>query len=246
MKGRVAVVTGSSRGIGKAIALALAREGAFVVVNYHSNRDLARRVVSEIRGRGGDAVAVGADVSNPGEVEKMRDRVHDVAGDVGILVNNAGIHRHLKSWEMSLEEWRRVLAVNLDGVFNCSRAFVPDMISMRWGRMVNISSVVALTGTDREMHYAASKGGVEAATRSLALELAPYNVRVNAIAPGYVDTDMVSFSSEEEREECMGRIPLGRMAHPSEIAEAAVFLCADESSYITGHVLHVNGGLAMR
>ena len=158
IKGRVAVVTGSSRGIGKAIALALAREGAFVVVNYHSNRDLARRVVSEIRGRGGDAVAVGADVSNPGEVEKMRDRVHDVAGDVGILVNNAGIHRHLKSWEMSLEEWRRVLAVNLDGVFNCSRAFVPDMISMRWGRMVNISSVVALTGTDREMHYAASKG----------------------------------------------------------------------------------------
>lgn len=244
MKGRIALVTGSSRGIGRATAIALAREGGFVVVNYMKNRENAMEVASLIREEGGEAMTVAADVSRAEAVEKMRDKVHENAGEIDILVNNAGIHQHLKTWEMSHEDWNRVIAVNLSGVFNCSKAFVPDMKSREWGRIVNITSVIAFIGTDHEIHYAASKGGVVSVTKSLALELAPYNTTVNAIAPGYIETDMTKFSSEEERGYYLQKIPLGRLGKPSEIADAVIFLCSDNSSYITGQVIHVNGGLA--
>jgi 3-oxoacyl-[acyl-carrier protein] reductase len=244
IKGKVALVTGSSRGIGEATAIALAREGAKVVVNYVKNRKKAHEVASHIKEEGGEAMIVEADVSSSQDVEKMRNRVHEEMGEVTILINNAGIHQHLKSWELRNEDWDRVMGVNLTSVFNCAKAFTPDMISKKWGRIVNISSVIAHIGTDHEVHYAASKGGVVSATKSLALELAPYNIRVNAVSPGYIETDMTKFSNEDERKYYLEQIPIKRLGKPSEIADAVVFLCSNRSSYITGEVLHVNGGLA--
>ncbi len=244
IKGKLALVTGSSRGIGRAVALALAGEGGKVVVNYMKNKEKAEEVATLINEQGGEALVVKADVSNYQEVERMKNEVQDGFGDVNILVNNAGIHQHLKSWELSKEDWDRVIGINLTGVFNCSKAFTPHMISKKWGRIVNISSVIAYIGTDHEIHYAASKGGVVSATKSLALEMAPYNVRVNAVSPGYIKTDMTKFTSEEEKRYYLEKIPLHRLGEPYEIADAVVFLCSERSSYITGQVLHINGGLA--
>ncbi|UCE37769.1 MAG: 3-oxoacyl-ACP reductase FabG [Thermoplasmata archaeon] len=244
IKDKIALITGSSRGIGRATALELAREKAKVVVNYVKNKEKAEEVVSLIKNEGGEAIAVYADVSNPQDVENMKATIGQLMGEVNILVNNAGIHQHLKSWELSSDDWNRVIGVNLTGVFNCSKTFSKDMISRKWGRIVNISSIIADIGTDHEVHYAASKGGVLSATKSLALELAPYNITVNAVSPGYIKTDMTKFSSEEEKLYYLGKIPLKRLGHPSEIADSVVFLCSDKASYITGQVLHVNGGLA--
>jgi 3-oxoacyl-[acyl-carrier protein] reductase len=244
IEGKVALVTGSSRGIGRAVAIALAKEKAKVVVNYVKNREKASEVVSNITKEGGEAMMIEADVSNSKQVERMKESVHSKMGEVDILVNNAGIHQHLKSWELSDEDWNTVLGVNLTGVFNCAKAFAPDMITKNWGRIVNISSVIAYIGTDHEVHYAASKGGVVSATKSLAMELAPYNIRVNAVSPGYIETDMTKFSSEEEKAHYLKKIPLGRLGTPFEIADSVVFLCSRRSSYITGEVLQVNGGLA--
>lgn len=244
IKGKIALVTGSSRGIGRAVALALAGEGDKVVVNYMKNKEKAKEVATLIKEEGGEALVVKADVSNYQDVERMKNKVQEGFGDVQILVNNAGIHQHLKSWELSNEDWDRVIGINLTGVFNCAKAFASDMISKKWGRIVNISSVIAYIGTDHEIHYAASKGGVVSATKSLALELAPYNIRVNAVSPGYIQTDMTKFSSEEERRFHLEKIPLRRLGEPSEIADAVVFLCSERASYITGQVLHVNGGMA--
>ncbi|UCG71203.1 MAG: 3-oxoacyl-ACP reductase FabG [Thermoplasmata archaeon] len=244
MEDKVALVTGSSRGIGKAVAIALAKEKAKVVVNYVKNKEKAEEVVSQIRDEGGEAMMIEADVSDSKEVERMRDRVHKEMGEVNILVNNAGIHQHLKSWELSNEDWNTVLGVNLTGVFNCAKTFAQNMMTKKWGRIVNISSVIAYIGTDHEVHYAASKGGVVSATKSLAMELAPYNIRVNAVSPGYIETDMTKFSSAEEKGYYLEKIPLGRLGAPSEIADTVIFLCSERSSYITGEVIQVNGGLA--
>jgi 3-oxoacyl-[acyl-carrier protein] reductase len=244
MKGKIALVTGSSRGIGSATAFALAEEGAKMVVNYKKSKKKAEDVVKQISRAGGDAICIQADVSQILEVEKMNNEIEDRMGNVNILVNNAGIHQHLKSWELSPDDWSRVLGVNLTGVFNCSKVFIPHMIEEKWGRIVNISSVIAYIGTDHEVHYAASKGGVVSATKSLALELAPYNIRANAVSPGYIRTDMTKFESEKERQFYLEKIPLKRLGEPKEIAECVVFLCSDRSSYITGQDISVNGGLA--
>ncbi len=244
LKGKVALVTGSSRGIGRACALALAREKAVVAVNYVKNSEKARETVSMIDELGGETVVIKADVSNPEEVELMKGKINNFVGPVDILVNNAGIHQHLKIWELSSNDWDHVMEVNLTGVFNCSKAFSQDMINNKWGRMVNIASVIADIGTDHEIHYAASKGGVISATKSLALELAPYNITVNAVSPGYIKTDMTKFSNEEEKRFYLQKIPLRRLGEPEDIAESVVFLCSEGASYITGQVLHVNGGLA--
>jgi 3-oxoacyl-[acyl-carrier protein] reductase len=224
--------------------MALAREGAKVVVNYEKSREKARDVVNQISESGGEAIAIQADVSQIQEVEKMKKEIEENLGPVSILVNNAGIHQHLKSWELSSEDWNRVMGVNLTGVFNCIKAFTPHMMEEKWGMIVNISSVIAHIGTDHEVHYAASKGGVVSATKSLALELAPYKIRVNAVSPGYIDTDMTKFESDEEMQFYLEKIPLKRLGNSSEIADCVVFLCSDRSSYITGQVIQVNGGLA--
>jgi 3-oxoacyl-[acyl-carrier protein] reductase len=244
LKNKIALVTGSSRGIGSATALALAEEGAKVVVNYEKNKEKAEDVVNQIKEKGGEAISFCADVSKSFDVENMKNKIEEHMGSVDILVNNAGIHQHLKSWELSSDDWSRVLGVNLTSVFNCSKTFTPHMIQEKWGKIVNISSVIAYIGTDHEVHYAASKGGVVSTTKSLALELAPYNIRVNAVSPGYIETDMTKFSNEDEKRFYLEKIPLKRLGDPGEIADCVVFLCSNKSSYITGQVIQVNGGLA--
>jgi len=242
---KVALVTGASRGIGRGIALEMAREGADVVVNYTRSEQEAKEVGRSIEALGRRVVVVKADVSRAGEVEMMRKQVLKKFGGVDILVNNAGVHHHLKSWEIDDAEWRRVLSVNLDGVFLCSKAFSHEMRAKKWGRIINISSIIAFTGTDHEAHYGASKAAVVGLTKSLALELAGYEITVNAIAPGWIKTDMTSGMTPEENKRTLQLIPLGRMGQPEDIAHVAVFLASEKASFITGQTIHVNGGEAM-
>lgn len=242
---KVALVTGASRGIGRAIAVEMAREGADVAVNFTYSEEKANEVARSIQALGRRALVVKADVSRPEEVGSMRKRVLREFGGVEILVNNAGVHHHLKSWDIDNAEWRRVLGVNLDGTFLCSKAFSPEMRRKKWGRIINISSIVGFIGTDHEAHYGASKAAVVGLTRSLALELAGYNITVNAIAPGWIETDMTAGASDEEKKKALELIPLGRMGQPADVAHAAVFLASDRASFITGQTIHVNGGEAM-
>jgi len=242
---KVALVTGASRGIGRGIALEMAREGADVIVNFTRSDKKAAEVASQIRALGRRTLAVKADVSNPKQVDSMRKRVLKQFDAVDILVNNAGVHHHLKSWEIEDAEWRQILGVNIDGVFHCSRAFSQEMRARRWGRIINISSIVAFTGTDHEAHYGASKAAVLGLTKSLALELAGYNITVNAIAPGWIETDMTSGITAEEKRKALELIPLRRMGQPEDIAYAAAFLASEKASFITGQTIHVNGGEAV-
>jgi len=245
LAGKVALVTGASRGIGRGIALEMAREGADVVVNYARSEQEAHKVARGVEALSRRVLVVKADISRAEEVEAMRKQVLKEFGGVDILVNNAGVHRHLKSWEIDEPEWRRVLSVNLDGVFLCSKAFSHEMRVKKWGRIINISSIVAFTGTDHEAHYGTSKAAVVGLTKSLALELAGYGITVNAIAPGWIETDMTSDMTPKEKKEALQLIPLGRMGRPEDIAYAAVFLASDKASYVTGQTFHVNGGEAM-
>jgi 3-oxoacyl-[acyl-carrier protein] reductase len=243
--GKVALVTGASRGMGKAIALEMAREGAEVIINYSLSEEKANKVARSIKALGRRSLVVKADVSELGQVEDMRKQALKQFGGVDILVNNAGVHHHVKIWDMDEAEWRRVLGVNLDGIFFCSKAFSSEMRRKKWGRIINISSSVAFTGTDHEVHYGASKAAVTGLTKSLALELACYNVTVNAIAPGEIETDMTASETVEERKKALELIPLGRIGQPEDVANAAVFLASDRASFITGQTIHVNGGEAM-
>lgn len=238
------MVTGASRGIGRGIALELAECGADVIGIYESSDGMAGEIRDAITRKGVMAEFFKCDVSKEEEVLAVREKALADFGKVDILVNNAGIHQHLKSWELSLGDWQRVLDVNLTGVFILCKAFIPHMKERGSGRIVNISSCVAYTGTDHEVHYAASKSGILALTKSLALELAP-NINVNAVAPGYTATDMVVFESAEQEEVVLRSIPKGRIGQSADIAKAVAFLCSDDSDYITGQVLHVNGGLIM-
>jgi len=242
---RVAVVTGASRGIGRGIALELARSGADIAVVYRAEEGKALRTVEEIRKMGRKAVAIECDVADSASVEGMRDAVLGEFARADFIINNAGIHQHLKSWELSEEDWRRVMDVNITGTFLVARTFTPHLMERKSGRIVNISSCVAFTGTDHEVHYAASKGAVLALTKSLALELAPYGINVNAIAPGFIETDMVVFEGVHDREKVIAGIPAHRLGQPEDIGRVARFLCSADSDYITGQVIHVNGGLIM-
>jgi 3-oxoacyl-[acyl-carrier protein] reductase len=242
---KVALVTGASRGIGRGIAIEMAREGADIIVNYTSSEKNASEVASVIESSGRQALLAKADVSKPDDVEAMRKRALKEFGGIDILVNNAGVHNHLKSWEIDETEWRRVLGVNLDGVFLCSKAFSHEMRAKKWGRIINISSILGFTGTDHEAHYGASKAAVVGLTKSLALELADYNITVNAIAPGWIETDMTSGVTSDEKNKALQLIPLGRMGQPADIAHTAVFLASDKASFITGQTIHVNGGESM-
>ncbi len=245
LEGRVALVTGASRGIGRAIALRLAEEGCDVAVNYHSSPDAAEEVARSILGMGRRAMAVRADVASADQVGSMVTAVEEGLGPVDVLVNNAGIHKHHKSWEMSLEDWDRIIGVNLTGAYLTSRLLGPRMAERGWGRIVNISSVVADIGSDHEAHYTASKAGMHGLTKSLALELSPKGVTVNAVAPGWIRTDMTADVTEEEWAEALEEIPLGRIGEPEEIASVVAYLASPESSFVTGQVLHVNGGVGL-
>ena len=242
---KVAVITGASRGIGKGIALELARNGASIAIVYRSEEDKAKQVQAEIESMGQEAIIIKCDVSNSEDVKKLYDTVMDKWNRADFVINNAGIHQHLKSWELSEEDWRRVIDVNLTGAFLVSKAFTPHMLEKKSGRIVHISSCVAFTGTDHEVHYAASKGGLFSLTKSHALELAGHGINVNAIAPGYIDTDMLVFDEVHPLDTVLKSIPKNRLGQPQDIARVVKFLCSADSDYITGQVIHVNGGLIM-
>jgi len=243
LEGKVALVTGASRGIGRAVALELARAGAEVAVNYAASEGPAQEVVREIEALGRRALAVKFDVADHEAVARGVKEVEEAFGRIDILVNNAGITRDGLCMRLKEEDWERVLSVNLKGAFLVTRAALPGMLKRRWGRIVNISSVVAFSGNPGQTNYAASKAGLVGFSRSLALEVASRGITVNVVAPGFIETDMTAALPEKAREALLSRVPLGRPGTPEEVAYAVVFLASEKAAYITGTVLHVNGGL---
>lgn len=243
LEGKVALVTGASRGIGRAVALELARAGAEVAVNYAASEGPAQEVVREIEALGRRALAVKFDVADHEAVARGVKEVEEAFGRIDILVNNAGITRDGVCMRLKEEDWERVLSVNLKGAFLVTRAALPGMLKRRWGRIVNISSVVAFSGNPGQTNYAASKAGLVGFSRSLALEVASRGITVNVVAPGFIETDMTAALPEKAREALLSRVPLGRPGTPEEVAYAVVFLASEKAAYITGTVLHVNGGL---
>jgi len=243
LTGKVAIVTGASKGIGAGIAKGLAAAGAAVVVNYASSKEGADRVIADITGKGGKAIAVKADVSKATDVRRLFDETKKAFGSLDVLVNNAGVYPRVPFLDMRESDWDLVLDVNLKGTFFCAQAAARAMIAGgRRGAIINLASQ-AIRGAVRGTHYTASKGGVVALTRAIALELAPHGIRVNAIAPGLTDTAQPRYGSTEEEIAVMSdAVPLGRMAQPADIADVAVFLASDAARHITGQTLHVNGG----
>lgn len=241
LAGRVAIVTGASRGIGRAIALRLASAGVRVVAGARA--DHAQAVVDEIAGAGGTALAVQLDVTEPGSVAGIARAALDHFDRIDVLVNNAGIVRDQLLLRMKPEDWDAVVATNLSAAFSCCRAVLRPMVKQRSGRIVNIGSVVGRTGNPGQANYAASKAGLEGFTRSLALEVASRGITANVVAPGMIETDMTSGLGERAGEALRGRIPMGRLGTPDDVAGAVCFLASDEAAYITGQVVSVNGGM---
>jgi 3-oxoacyl-[acyl-carrier protein] reductase len=246
LAGRKALVTGASRGIGRAIAVALAQEGADVAVNYMASEERALSVCREIEKLGRRALAVRADVSDFPDTFRMAQEVLQAFGYLDILVNNAGINSDKTFVKMDHASWRKVLAINLDGVFNCTKVFVDSMLTRGYGRIVNITSVIGQIGNFGQANYAASKAGVSAMTKSLAKELAAKGITVNAVAPGFIETEMVDSIPERVRQRLLDQVPLKRFGKAEEVARAVVFLVSTDGDYITGEELSMNGGLLMR
>jgi NAD(P)-dependent dehydrogenase (short-subunit alcohol dehydrogenase family) len=246
LEGKVALVTGAQQGIGRAIALALARDGADVGVNFLDDAAAAEKVAGEIRGHGRRAVTVQGDVSRSASVESMVKTVVDTLGPPDVLVNNAGVFPRASFLELPEREWDHVLGINLKGSFLCAQVVARALVAAgRPGAIVNISSS-AVRGDPRGVHYSSSKAGVVGLTRAMALALAPHSIRVNAIAPGLTDTAQPRYGNTEEQiAERAREIPLGRIAQPEEIAKVAVFLASAESGWVTGELIHVNGGFYM-
>jgi acetoacetyl-CoA reductase/3-oxoacyl-[acyl-carrier protein] reductase len=244
LEGRAALVTGASRGIGRAIALELAQEGANVAINYQSNDAKAQEVADAINKLGVTCLLAKANLANPQEARAMVKRVATQFGRLDVLVNNAGITRDKSLRKMTDEDWVEVIGTNLNGMFFCTSAAIPIMIEQNFGRIVNISSMNGQIGAFGQANYAASKGGIIAFTKTAALELAKANITVNTIAPGFTETDMFAKVPANIQEQIKGRIPVGRFAHPEEIAKAVTFLVAD-GAYITGQQINVNGGAYM-
>ena len=240
----VALVTGASRGIGRAIALALAADGAEVVVNYANSPEAAEAVVAEIQAQGGKAWSHRANVAQEDEVEAMIKAVMETSGRLDVLVNNAGITRDGLLMRMKTADWQSVIDLNLTGVFLCTRAVSRSMLKARQGRIINITSVVGLMGNPGQANYSAAKAGVIGLTRSNAAEFAARGVTVNAVAPGFIESDM---TAELDKEPILAAIPMGRMGSAAEVASAVCFLAADPAAaYMTGQVLQVDGGMVMR
>ena len=244
MKDRVAFVTGASQGIGRACAAELARAGARVVAGARQQGKLAQ-LVEEIRSEGGQAEAVPLDVSSPDSIKAAFAQAAERFGPVTVLVNNAGGTRDGLALRMSSEAWHQVLETNLTGSFLCVQAALQGMMKQRWGRIINVTSVVALSGNPGQANYVSAKAGLIGLTKSLALEIASRNITVNAVAPGFIATGMTKVLDEKIREKILTAVPLKRMGEPEEIAKAVAFLAGEDASYITGQVLSVNGGLYM-
>ncbi|OGK99411.1 MAG: 3-oxoacyl-[acyl-carrier-protein] reductase [Candidatus Rokubacteria bacterium RIFCSPHIGHO2_12_FULL_73_22] len=245
LQGRTALVTGGSRGIGRAVALALAAEGADVAVNYVSSEGAAKEVVEQIKKGGRRAMLAQADVADYPDTFRMAQEVLREFGHLDILVNNAGINSDKTFTKMDHASWRRVLAINLDGVFNCSKVFIDQMLKRNYGRIVNMTSVIGQIGNFGQANYAASKAGVAAFSKSLAKELAGKGITVNAIAPGFIETEMVLGIPEKVRNKLLDQIPLRRFGTPEEVARAVVYLCSADGDYFTGAEFSINGGLLM-
>jgi 3-oxoacyl-(acyl-carrier-protein) reductase len=246
LKGRTALVTGGSRGIGRAVAIALAEEGADVAVNYVSSEAAARDVAEHITTKvGRKAVLAQADVSDYPDTFRMAQDVLGAFGHLDILVNNAGINSDKTFTKMDHASWRKVLGTNLDGVFNCTKVFVDQMLRQGYGRVVNMTSVIGQIGNFGQANYAASKAGVAAFTKSLAKELAGKGVTVNAVAPGFIETEMVTAIPDKVRERLLAQIPLHRFGTAEEVARAVVYIVSSDGDYITGAELSINGGLLM-
>ncbi len=245
LNGKVALVTGASRGIGRAISLQLAKQGAKVAVNYAGNEAKANEVVEEIKALGGEAIAIKADVANVTDVDAMVKETIKTFGSLEILVNNAGITRDGLIMRMKEEDWDAVINTNLKGVFNCSKAVTRQMMKQRFGRIVNISSVVGVLGNAGQANYVAAKAGVIGLTKSLARELANRNITVNAVAPGFIETDMTDELSEDVKKELLKQIPLAKLGQAEDISAVVRFLVSDDANYMTGQTLHVDGGMAM-
>lgn len=242
---KTAVVTGGSRGLGRAICLELARGGANVMLCYAGNEAAANETVAACESLGAKAVAIRCDVSKEDEVKALMDAALKTFGHIDILVNNAGITRDGLLMMMKPEDFDAVIAANLRGAFLCMKAVARQMVKQRYGRIVNLSSVVGLRGNAGQVNYAASKAGVIGMTKSLAKELAGRNITVNAVAPGFIDTDMTAVLPEAAKEALLKTIPMARLGQPEDVAQAVAFFAADETAYVTGQVLCVDGGMAV-
>lgn len=245
LKGKTAVITGASRGIGRAIALDLAEQGANIVVNYSGSEAKAYEVVEEIKQMGGNAIAVRANVANMDEVQAMMKESLEQFGTIDILVNNAGITRDNLLMRMKEDEWDDVININLKGVFNATKAVTRQMMKQRSGRIINIASIVGVSGNPGQANYVAAKAGVIGLTKTTARELATRHITANAIAPGFITTDMTDKLTEEVKTEMLKQIPLARFGEAKDIASVVSFLASEKSAYITGQTIHVDGGMVM-
>lgn len=245
LEGKTALVTGASRGIGRAIAETLAAEGAKVAINYAGNVKAAEEAKAAIEAAGGEAILVKADVSDSAAVQEMISTVTEAFGQIDILVNNAGITRDGLLMRMKDEDWDAVISTNLKGVYNCTKAVTKLMMKKRYGRIVNMTSVVGITGNAGQTNYSAAKAGVIGFSKSAAKELSSRGITVNMVAPGFIDTDMTAVLPEKVKEEMAAGIPLGRIGKAQDVANAVLFLVSDQASYITGQVVNVDGGMVM-
>jgi 3-oxoacyl-[acyl-carrier protein] reductase len=245
LKDKVAVVTGASRGIGRAIALELAARGAKVVVNYNSNSAAAEEVVGQIKAVGGEAMAVQANVSKLDQAQALIKAASDAYGQLDILVNNAGTTRDNLMALMKEEDWDIIIETNLKSAFNCSKAALRPMMRKKYGRIINITSVAGIAGNAGQTNYSASKAGLIGLTKSLAREIGPRNITVNAVAPGFVETDLTRGLPAELKQAAIGVTPLGRWGTCEDVAYAVAFLASDQAAYITGQTLSVDGGMVM-
>ena len=243
--GRTALITGGSKGIGRATALRLAEMGVKVAVNYNTSAESAEEVVSTINEQCGEAFTVRADVRQLDQVKAMVNAVHERWGQVDILVNNAGIIKDTLIVRMTDEDWEDVISTNLNGTFYCTRAVVRNMLRRRWGRIINIGSVVGIRGNAGQANYSASKAGVVGITQSLAKELALRGITVNAVTPGYISTDTVNVLSQRLKDKILSLIPQGRFGEADDVAHLVAFLATEKAKYITGQVMSVDGGLAV-